>query len=548
MANGSHGSALRQIRRVFDEGTLAGLSEGQLLERFVNRLDEAAFEAILARYGPMVLGVCRRFLHQSHDIEDAFQATFLILVRRAKSLRDRDLLGHWLYGVAYRVAVRARAQAVLRRLREGSAVKDVAVVADSAAESDWQELNPLLDAEINRLPERFRAPIVLCLIEDRTHEEAARALGWPVGTVKSRLARGRERLRSRLARLGLAPSAALLAFAVAPDPVRAAVPSALAQVTLQAARRIAAGRALLGASSAVALARGVLRSLALARLGVAALVLFAVAAAGMVVAGTLRATAESESTAAPPAPITPVPSGQAAPPRAEARTLDLHVIARKTRQPVPGAVVFIEGRRKESSTTDAQGRCAIALPKIPSRDDFNISVWKDGFAPLNIHCTGYDLIDDTFTNYTAELEPAVAIGGTVQDEQGHPIAGARIRIRLQHFPAQLINPAQSLNDRDSIEIGVSDPIETDAAGRWRLGMFPADFRASEPLSIEVSHPDYVSDVTQPRPNPPLEDLRNQSAIHVMTKGLPVRGTVLDPAGKPVEGAGAHPGLEPVERV
>ena len=106
MANGSHASALRQIRRVFDEGTLAGLSEGQLLERFVNRLDEAAFEAILARYGPMVLGVCRRFLHQSHDIEDAFQATFLILVRRAKSLRDRDLLGHWLYGVAYRVAVR----------------------------------------------------------------------------------------------------------------------------------------------------------------------------------------------------------------------------------------------------------------------------------------------------------------------------------------------------------------------------------------------------------------------------------------------------------
>ena len=120
--------------------------------------------------------------------------------------------------------------------------------------------------------------------------------------------------------------------------------------------------------------------------------------------------------------------------------------------------------------------------------------------------------------------------------RGIPSPAPGTRIRLQHFPAQLINPAQSLNDRDSIEIGVSDPIETDAAGRWRLGMFPADFRASEPLSIEVSHPDYVSDVTQPRPNPPLEDLRNQSAIHVMTKGLPVRGTVLDPAGKPVEGA------------
>ncbi len=138
----------------------------------------------------MVLGVCRRFLRHSHDIEDAFQATFLILVRRAKSLRDRELLGHWLYGVAYRVAVRARAKAALRRVREGSAVEEVAIIADPARVSDWHEVNPLLDAEINRLPDRYRAPIVLCLIEDRTHEEAARALGWPVGTVKSRLARG----------------------------------------------------------------------------------------------------------------------------------------------------------------------------------------------------------------------------------------------------------------------------------------------------------------------------------------------------------------------
>jgi RNA polymerase sigma factor (sigma-70 family) len=532
MASGGHGAALRQIHRVFDGGTLAGLSEGQLLERFATRLDEAAFEAILARYGPMVLGVCRRFLRHSHDIEDAFQATFLILVRRASSLRDRDLLGHWLYGVAYRVAVRARAQAALRRVREGSAVEDIAVVADPARVSDWHELNPLLDAEINRLPERYRAPIVLCLIEDRTHEEAARALGWPVGTVKSRLARGRERLRSRLARLGLAPSAALLSFAVAPDPVRAAVPPALAHATLQAARGIAAGRALLGAGSAVTLARGVLRSLALARLGGAALALFAVAVAVMAVAGMNRVTPGSEQTGDRSQVIAAAPGGQSQPPRSEARTLDLRVVDRKTRQPVVGAIVFLDRSRTPRHVTDAQGRCTIALPKdIPPRQESIISVWNDGFAPLSIRCTHYDLIDETFTNYTAELDPAEVMGGTVQDEQGHPIAGAKVRIWLNQ------TSAQPRNLRESVNIGVSDPITTDASGRWRLAMLPLTFTADDRLSFQLSHLDYVSDVHEPgRPNPALKDLRTESAILVMAKGVPVRGSVVDPAGNPVEGA------------
>ena len=180
------------------------------------------------------------------------------------------------------------------------------MVADSAAEFDWQELNPLLDAEINRLPERFRADRAL---PDRGPYARRGGPRWAGRWARSRAAwhEGESGCGRDWPDWVLRHQQALLAFAVAPDPVRAAVPSALAQVTLQAARRIAAGRALLGASSAVALARGVLRSLALARLGVAALVLFAVAAAGMVVAGTLRATAESESTAAHPRPSPPCP-------------------------------------------------------------------------------------------------------------------------------------------------------------------------------------------------------------------------------------------------
>jgi RNA polymerase sigma factor (sigma-70 family) len=549
MASGSHGAALRQIHRVFDEGTLAGLSEGQLLERFATRMDEAAFEVILARYGPMVLGVCHRFLHHSHDIEDAFQATFLILVRKAGSLKDRELLGHWLYGVAYRVAVRARAHAVRTRLRNESGIEDLRDVSDPSRESDWRDLSPVLDAEVNRLPERFRAPIILCLIEDRTHEEAARALGWPVGTVKSRLARGRERLRARLTRLGLAPSAALLGFALAPDPVRAAVPTALAHATLQAARRIAVGRAALGAASttsAIALARGVLRSLALARLKTATLFLLAVTVtvAAIGTAGFVQVTPDSAPAPAVARlePVPTVPGDPAPPPDSEKRTLDLRVVIAGTRRPIAGASVFLDRRAPDRLTTDAQGRCKVALEDIPLRLEGIISVWKDGFAPISIHFAHDDVVGDTFTSYTAELDPAGAIGGTVQDERGRPIAGAKVTVWLSQHSAAV------RTERQSVDIGVSDPITTDAKGRWRLGMLPLSFKDTDYFAIKVTHPDYVSDVGGPsRPAPALKDLRNQSAVLVMAEGIPVRGVVLDTDGKPVKDARVSLALSPTDR-
>lgn len=190
MARDPTRGSLSQIQRLHAVGTATGLSEGELLERFPARRDSAAFEALVARHGPMVLGVCKRHLRDVHAIDDAFQATFLILVRRADSIRDRSLLGNWLYGVARRVAIRARADAA-RRTTESLPVDIPADTEPSTAER--AEAIAILDEEIARLARAFSAPIVLCALEGLTHEQAAERLRCPVGTIRSRLARGRDR-------------------------------------------------------------------------------------------------------------------------------------------------------------------------------------------------------------------------------------------------------------------------------------------------------------------------------------------------------------------
>jgi zinc protease len=283
MASGYRGSVVGSLGRLFEAGTVAGLGEAQLLERFLARGDEAAFEAILQRHGPMVLGVCRRVLDDPHDIADAFQATFLVLVKKARSIRDRDALGTWLYGVARRIAVRARVNARRRRTRERSGAEGLDVDAERprADRLEAQELRSMIDDELDRLPARYRAPVILCDLEGQTHEQAAAQLGCPVGTVKSRLSRGREQLRSRLVRRGVAPSAGLLAATLAAESAHA-VPVELMSLTLGAATRVAAGRAVAaGASSAGAatLTKGVLRSMLFVKIGLAAAVLAAVALA-----------------------------------------------------------------------------------------------------------------------------------------------------------------------------------------------------------------------------------------------------------------------------
>jgi RNA polymerase sigma factor (sigma-70 family) len=242
MASGETGTIVRQVQRLFGGGSVAGLGEGQLLERFIRHRDESAFEAIMARHGPMVLGVCRRVLVDQRDAEDAFQVTFLILVKKASRIRDRAQLGPWLYGVAQRVALRARVVATRRLARErlGLEVEEAAV--ESLPETDRRDFRAALDEELGRLPEKYRSPIVLCYLEGLSHEEAAERLCWPVGTVRSRMAWARDRLRGRLAKRGLALSSALLLSSLASEINAAPVPPALFQSTLQAAMGLAVAK------------------------------------------------------------------------------------------------------------------------------------------------------------------------------------------------------------------------------------------------------------------------------------------------------------------
>src|SRR5437016_3858172 len=186
----------------------AGLTDGQLLTLFIERRDEAAFEALVRRHGPMVLGVCRRLLRNHQDAEDAFQATFLVLVRKAASVLPRGLVANWLYGVARQTALKARATVATREGRE----RQVATMPEPAGrEQDlWCELQPLLDEELGRLPDKYRAVLVLCDLEGKTRKEAARQLRVPEGTVAGRLARARAMLAMRLARRGLVVSGGML--------------------------------------------------------------------------------------------------------------------------------------------------------------------------------------------------------------------------------------------------------------------------------------------------------------------------------------------------
>jgi RNA polymerase sigma factor (sigma-70 family) len=227
--------ATAELVRLFDTGSLAGLSEWQLLERFVAHRDELAFQVLVSRHGPMVLGICRRMLGNSADVDDAFQATFLVLLRRAGSLGPGDAIAGWLHGVAVRVARLARSAAARRGKREqlGIAVEDC--VVDPLV--DDPELRQVLDEEINRLPFKYRAPIVLCYLEGQTHEQAARQLEWPLGTVKGRLARARSVLESRLTRRGLTCGTVLTALASG-FTAEAAVPAPLLEATCRAASRM----------------------------------------------------------------------------------------------------------------------------------------------------------------------------------------------------------------------------------------------------------------------------------------------------------------------
>src|SRR5580704_402332 len=212
MAAGQLNNIFRHLRCVLQRKEGAGTPDADLLKRYVGEGDEAAFEALVRKHGPMVLGVCRRVLRDPHDAEDAFQATFLVLVSKAAVIRSPATLGNWLYGVAYRTALHARRAATKRRAKEAAVP-----TRTETPEASWAELLPVLDRELEQLPEKYRAVIVLCQLQGKSRREAALLLGCPVGTVASRLARGLASLAKRLTRHGLSIPASALAVLLAQE-------------------------------------------------------------------------------------------------------------------------------------------------------------------------------------------------------------------------------------------------------------------------------------------------------------------------------------------
>jgi RNA polymerase sigma factor (sigma-70 family) len=299
---------LHHVRHLIGMDPAAGLSDGQLLERFLAERDETAVEALVRRHGPLVFGVCRRVLGNAHAAEDAFQATFLVLMRKAPALRYHEPLGGWLYRVAYRLALRARANEARRRHCETQAARSQPPTEDRTRGPS--DLVVALEEELQRLPARYRAPLVLCYLEGKTNEQAAAILGCPAGSMSARLSQARQRLRTCLTRRGFTAPAAGITTALATAGAQAAVPLPLLDNTARAAVRFAraeAGSIGFVSTQAVTLARGACHAMFVHKLKIAAAVLLTAAMLGTGATLLLRAAPQAD------------PAAQAAPPNDDRR-------------------------------------------------------------------------------------------------------------------------------------------------------------------------------------------------------------------------------------
>jgi RNA polymerase sigma factor (sigma-70 family) len=395
--------------------------DAELLARYCRGGDGAAFEALVRRHGPLVWGVCRRVLGDHHDAEDAFQAAFLALARKAPAVAVTGSLGGWLYRVAYHAATRARARAASRRDHERQA--SVAPPADPLAEVTARELVAALDQELQALPEKYRAPLVLCCLEGRSRDEAARQLGWSLGTLKRRLEQGRVRLRGRLARRGLALPGTLLAASLC----RAAVPPTLVA---------AAGRVALGTAPArvLALAEGALRVGGGGKLKALGAVLLAV---GLATAGTAVFAGRSAAPAEQPPGAAVPPPGPAArdPITLAGRVLD------SAGKPVGGARVAVLGwprlHPREAGTT---GPLPV-LGQAAAGEDGQFRLALPGLTPSAFHyamaiaaAPGQGMACEQFAPDARRLEVVLRVGreqvvrGRLVDLQGAPAANVVVRV------------------------------------------------------------------------------------------------------------------------
>jgi RNA polymerase sigma factor (sigma-70 family) len=357
-----------------------GLTDAQLLEAFLARREGAAFEALLRRHGPMVLGVCRRVLRNVHDAEDAFQATFLVLARKAGSVRSREVLASWLYGVAYRTSMKARAMNAKRRTKE----REASAAARPAAPADGrlEELLERLDEELHRLPERYRVPVVLCELEGRSRREAALQLGLAEGTLSWRLAQARKLLARKLSRYGAVLSAGAVTAALSQGAASARLsPSLLAST---ARHVVTAGPV---PAKVMALTEGVMKAMFLSKLKVVGWAVVLAASVGAGVAGlAYRASAQQVSPpdelVAQKAPLDAQPKVRPAADDLESLRLEIEAL-RKELRATRERVKALEGRLQGPSTiykfapAAAEGKnYSKPVPKVPDGKTYSKPVPK----------------------------------------------------------------------------------------------------------------------------------------------------------------------------
>jgi RNA polymerase sigma factor (sigma-70 family) len=543
MAIDTLGAALRQLNRLFAKGVVAGLSDAQLLERFLTQGDAGAFEALVGRHGPMVLSVCRGILRDPHDAEDAFQATFLVLVKKGGTIRGRDALAGWLHKVAHRVAIQANTAAARRRTLERR-VGQMAVAASTNGPAASDELLPALHEEIARLPEKLRLAVVHCDLEGMTQVQAAAQLHWSERTIHHRLAEGRARLKRRLARRGLEPDGAILGTVLLRE-ARAAVPAGWSEATVRAALATLNRTMTVAVVSTAAnqLSQEVFKLMLLQKLTMTAATL---AAAGLIAWGAsaarvrlsqepsqkLVATSnappqqKTETADSQPRPSSPDPSGKStirdrvlAP---AIGPLALRVLSAKTGAPLEGVSVSFElqaeGKpRKETVKTGKDGATVIECPAGITIHSLRLDVKKPGYVAEMFYWGDRKHSVSLPESQEVRLELGEPISGVVQDEAGKPIAG--VTVTAMSTASDMEEP------RFIYDLGTT---KTDEQGRWRIDDAPAGL---SPVSLHISHPEYL--------HPPGSSPLAREQLTVLTQGATVNGRVVDGSGKPVKGAQVH---------
>jgi RNA polymerase sigma factor (sigma-70 family) len=432
MADTQLNGALARLHAWRESQTLAEAPDAELLQRFTAAGEEAAFAALLRRHGPMVLGVCRRLLGHAQDAEDAYQATFLVLARKAACVRKRASVGSFLHGVAHRLALKARAQGVQRQVRERRAADMRSKKPD--VEAAWQEVQTALDAALEDMPERYRSALVLCYLEGKSHQEAADLLGCPLPTLRTRVARGRKLLRDRLAGRGLTLSATALAALLVAGTAPAAAPAALARATLKAALSFAAGKAAaaLCSNSVAGLAEGGLKAMSQSKLKVSLAVLLAAGFLSGAAALAHGFLAQDKSPARDRVPAAAAKAAESGDVEVAGRVLDPDC------KPLAGAHLFWPRLLREPPMTEdditwdrkadsaADGTFRLKLARNDLRRDFP--------TPLVAAANGFGVDwvqlsqDDAAGERTFRLTRDVPIRGRLQDTQGKPLAGARVQV------------------------------------------------------------------------------------------------------------------------